>query len=179
MNYRYVAEELRYLLVDSSAQAIVYHSTFAPTLAEVLPELRCRPCSSRLRTAAATRFSPVPSGMKRLWRRPQRQNWNVRPTTSPSSTWAARPGRPRVCYHRGGTVYIQDTPERLVPGEIWDLVEQERITLLLIVGDAFARPLLDEIRAHPRDGSSLTTLLSGGAAMSAGVKQRFLELFPH
>src|SRR5688572_30389387 len=34
VNYRYVAEELRYLLSDAGAQAIVYHSTFADRLAE-------------------------------------------------------------------------------------------------------------------------------------------------
>ncbi len=39
VNYRYVAEELEYLLTDSSARAIVLHSAFAPTLAEVLPRL--------------------------------------------------------------------------------------------------------------------------------------------
>ena len=39
VNYRYVAEELRYLLDNSNAKAIVYHSAFAPTLAEVLPAL--------------------------------------------------------------------------------------------------------------------------------------------
>ena len=39
VNYRYVAEELQYLLVDSGATAIVVHSRFAPTLAEVLPQL--------------------------------------------------------------------------------------------------------------------------------------------
>src|SRR6476661_6886268 len=39
VNYRYVAEELRYLLDNSQARAIVYHSQFAPTLAEVLPDL--------------------------------------------------------------------------------------------------------------------------------------------
>ncbi|MFZ1438943.1 MAG: AMP-binding protein, partial [Candidatus Microthrix subdominans] len=39
VNYRYVAEELVYLLTDSGASAIIYHSAFAPTLAEVLPQL--------------------------------------------------------------------------------------------------------------------------------------------
>ena len=39
VNYRYVAEELQYLLDNSQAKAIVYHSQFAPTLAEVLPQL--------------------------------------------------------------------------------------------------------------------------------------------
>ena len=39
VNYRYVAEELHYLLTDSQATAIVVHSQFTPTLAEVLPDL--------------------------------------------------------------------------------------------------------------------------------------------
>ncbi|HSB86220.1 MAG TPA: AMP-binding protein, partial [Ilumatobacteraceae bacterium] len=39
VNYRYVAEELGHLLSDAGAAAIVVHSQFAPTLAEVLPAL--------------------------------------------------------------------------------------------------------------------------------------------
>ena len=43
VNYRYVEEELRYLLDDAGARAIIFHSSFAPTLAAVrdeLPELQ-------------------------------------------------------------------------------------------------------------------------------------------
>ncbi|OMC06563.1 acyl-CoA synthetase, partial [Mycolicibacter heraklionensis] len=39
VNYRYVRKELAYLLADSGASALVYHAAFAPTLAEVLPDL--------------------------------------------------------------------------------------------------------------------------------------------
>ncbi|HEY5153594.1 MAG TPA: AMP-binding protein, partial [Acidimicrobiales bacterium] len=42
VNYRYVEEELLYLLTDSRAKGIVYHSAFAPTLDHVrasLPQL--------------------------------------------------------------------------------------------------------------------------------------------
>ena len=39
VNYRYVAEELEYLLNDSGARAVVFHSAFAPTLAEVRDRL--------------------------------------------------------------------------------------------------------------------------------------------
>lgn len=39
VNYRYVKSELHYLLSDSGATALLYHSAFAPRLAEVLPEL--------------------------------------------------------------------------------------------------------------------------------------------
>lgn len=39
VNYRYVKNELQYLLADSGASALVYHAAFAPRVAEVLPEL--------------------------------------------------------------------------------------------------------------------------------------------
>jgi acyl-CoA synthetase (AMP-forming)/AMP-acid ligase II len=39
VNYRYVAEELRYLLDNAGARAVIVHDAFAPTLAEVLPQL--------------------------------------------------------------------------------------------------------------------------------------------
>ncbi|HYD08565.1 MAG TPA: AMP-binding protein, partial [Acidimicrobiales bacterium] len=39
VNYRYVEEELTYLLQDAKAKAIVYSGAFAPTLAAVLPQL--------------------------------------------------------------------------------------------------------------------------------------------
>ena len=39
VNYRYVKNELQYLLNDSGATALLYHATFAPRVAEVLPGL--------------------------------------------------------------------------------------------------------------------------------------------
>lgn len=39
VNYRYVANELRYLLEDSAAEAVIVHDRFLPVLAEVLDEL--------------------------------------------------------------------------------------------------------------------------------------------
>ncbi|MCB0947823.1 MAG: acyl-CoA synthetase [Mycobacterium sp.] len=39
VNYRYVKSELRYLLADSGATALLYHGAFAPRLAEVLDDL--------------------------------------------------------------------------------------------------------------------------------------------
>ncbi|OBJ68231.1 acyl-CoA synthetase [Mycobacterium sp. 1274756.6] len=39
VNYRYVAEELRYLFDNAAADAVMYHARFAPTLAEVLDRL--------------------------------------------------------------------------------------------------------------------------------------------
>lgn len=39
VNYRYVKSELQYLLSDAGATALLYHSAFAPRLAEVLADL--------------------------------------------------------------------------------------------------------------------------------------------
>jgi len=39
VNYRYVGEELRYLLNDARPRALILHASLAPTLAEVLPTL--------------------------------------------------------------------------------------------------------------------------------------------
>jgi fatty-acyl-CoA synthase len=39
VNYRYVKNELQYLLADAGATAVIYHATFAPRVADVLPDL--------------------------------------------------------------------------------------------------------------------------------------------
>ncbi len=43
VNYRYVGEELQYLLNDARPRAMILHSSLAPTLAEVLPKLDSPP----------------------------------------------------------------------------------------------------------------------------------------
>ncbi|MCV7200063.1 acyl-CoA synthetase [Mycobacterium angelicum] len=39
VNFRYVKNELQYLLEDAGASALIYHAAFAPRVAEVLPDL--------------------------------------------------------------------------------------------------------------------------------------------
>ena len=43
VNYRYVGEELRYLLDDAGPRALIFHASLAPTLAQVLPTLKTPP----------------------------------------------------------------------------------------------------------------------------------------
>ena len=43
VNYRYVGEELRYLLNDAQPKAIIFHSSLAPIMSEVLPSLKETP----------------------------------------------------------------------------------------------------------------------------------------
>ncbi|MFN8017774.1 MAG: AMP-binding protein [Acidimicrobiales bacterium] len=78
----------------------------------------------------------------------------------------------------GGTIVIQDEVRHLDPADIWQTVERHGVTSLLIVGDAFARPLLDEQRRTPRDLSSLRFVLTGGAILSPALRAELLELLP-
>jgi fatty-acyl-CoA synthase len=78
----------------------------------------------------------------------------------------------------GGTIVIQDIVDRLDPVDVLDTCERHHVTSLLIVGDAFARPLLDEQRARPRDLSSLRFVLTGGAILSPSLRTDLLELVP-
>ncbi|MBH0775325.1 acyl-CoA synthetase [Nocardia bovistercoris] len=62
---------------------------------------------------------------------------------------------------------------------IWDTVVAERPGVLVITGDAMARPLLDAYRARPVDATSLAVIASGAALLSQPVKNQLLELFPN
>ncbi|MGE4605412.1 MAG: acyl-CoA synthetase [Myxococcota bacterium] len=81
-------------------------------------------------------------------------------------------------WHVGGTVIVQSDVKRLDPADIWSTVEREGATALTIVGDAFGRPLVDELQRGDYDVSSLRLLTSGGAILTAALKQEFLDLVP-
>jgi 3-oxocholest-4-en-26-oate---CoA ligase len=78
----------------------------------------------------------------------------------------------------GGTVVFPDVVTQFDPVAILDAIERERVDVLAIVGEAFARPLCDELERQARDMSSLGVIVSGGAAISVGTKQRLVELLP-
>jgi fatty-acyl-CoA synthase len=78
----------------------------------------------------------------------------------------------------GGTVVIQDVPSRLDADDILRTLAREQATSLLIVGDAFARPLVDALRKGRHDVGRLQHLLTGGAVLSAPVKEELLALVP-
>ncbi len=78
----------------------------------------------------------------------------------------------------GGTVVVQSETRRLDPHDIWSTVERERVNLLTIVGDAFGRPLADQLARRSYDLSSLKLLTSGGAILTARLKDEFLSRLP-
>ena len=81
-------------------------------------------------------------------------------------------------FNTGNTVVIQEEVTRLEPDAVWELIEREKINVLLIVGDAFGRPLADALENGDHDASSLLAIVSGGAALNSTIKDRLLAQLP-
>ena len=238
VNYRYVEEELVYLLRDSKARAVVYHAEFAPTLEKVRSELpnlevliqvedesgnALLPGAVEYEAALASMSSDLPdvqwspddlyilytggtTGMPKgvLWRSADifvgamggrrlggelydsvdeiveaakagggQRNLPTAPLMHGASQWLTFGSMAG-----GSTLVFQGDPRRLDPVDVLSTIEREKVTVCLIVGDAFARPILDEMAKGKHDISSLNVLVSGGAPLSAGAKEEFLEVKP-
>lgn len=238
VNYRYINEELSYLLNDASASGIIYHSTYAPTLADVISEvpslkllLQVQDDSGNgllpgavwyedaLSESPATPVDVVPSpddlyilytggttGMPKgvLWRQDDifaaalgghdlatGDEWSdlqaildnaetgvvkmlpCAPFMHGAAHWMAL-----TALNWGNSVVLQSNTASLDPVDVWNTVEHEDVNIVLIVGDAFGRPLLDELERSGRDLNSMIMLVSGGATLSEAVKRRFLEMIP-
>jgi acyl-CoA synthetase (AMP-forming)/AMP-acid ligase II len=65
--------------------------------------------------------------------------------------------------------------------DAWRTVGAEKVNLLMITGDAMARPLLDALAAHPDryDLSSLLAISSSAVLFSQACKDEFLERLPN
>ena len=78
----------------------------------------------------------------------------------------------------GHAVVLPHETRKLDPASILGTCEREGVHVILIVGDAFARPLLDELRRRPYDLSSLKVVGSGGAVLGADTKAELLAALP-
>ena len=78
----------------------------------------------------------------------------------------------------GTTVLLENRGLNAV--ELWDAVARERVQHLIIVGDAFARPLLQALENEPDrwDLSCLRLMVSSGAMFSIEVKEALCERLP-
>ena len=96
-----------------------------------------------------------------------------RSCTAPRTGWRSTPSptaTPSCC---------RRVVDRLDPGRhAAPPSTREGVNIVLIVGDAFGRPLVEELEAGGYDLSSVLAIVSGGAALSAGVKERLLDALP-
>jgi fatty-acyl-CoA synthase len=85
-----------------------------------------------------------------------------------------------IAWLAGGTVVLLDNPKRFDADELWQVVERERPTSVTIVGDSFARPMVQALRLAPTpyDLSSLNLISSSGVMWSQETKQALLEAAP-
>ena len=235
VNYRYVEEELLYLLDNCEARAIVYDHRFSETLEAVLPQLPelttliqvgdgpLLDGAIRYEEALAEAPASPPelerspddlyilctggtTGMPKgvLWRQADifmgsmggrdlgsgeelgsheviaanALNGGAKMLPAPPFMHGAGHWMAFNAFNSGNTVVIQDEVTRLEPAEVWSLIEREKVNILLIVGDAFGRPLVDELERGSRDASSLLAIVSGGAPLNSTLKDRFLAALP-
>jgi acyl-CoA synthetase (AMP-forming)/AMP-acid ligase II len=248
INYRYLDDELWYMLDNSDAEALVFHSSLGDRVAKVvdrLPKLKVLievDDGGAGQVAAARRYDEVlttnepmermvrseddiymlytggttgmPKGVmydmashvglflrsgfpflgQRVPRTAEEVAPLVRTITEAGNRMIAIPCAPLMhgtglwlgafASHLTGGEVITLTSRTLDPHEVLRTVQARRATSLVIVGDAFAKPLvaaIDEAAAdgRPYDLSSIGVILSSGVMWTAEVKEQLLERIPH
>jgi fatty-acyl-CoA synthase len=79
----------------------------------------------------------------------------------------------------GGWIAFPDEVESIRADQILRLAERERVMSIPVVGDAIARPLIDEAERGRYDLSGLVSISNGGAALTPSVRKRFTALLPN
>ena len=240
INYRYVEDELRYMLADADLTALVYDRQFAPQVAAVLPDapgLRASvviddginqtpgadavpgvPYADALAGGSPDRDFPARSGEdlyliytggttgypkgvmwrhQDIWRtlgggidfvtgaltadeweqsrRGQESSGLVRFCAAPlihgNAQWAALAG-----LFAGDTIVLLP---RFDAEQVWQAVQRHKVNVLVIIGDAMARPLIETYTAGDYDASSLVAVSSSAALFSPVVKDACLTALPN
>lgn len=82
-------------------------------------------------------------------------------------------------FFEGNTAVFQ---EKFDPREAWELIEREKLTNIMMTGDAMGRPLIEALREIDEereiDLSSLFVIASSAVVFSQSVKDEFLERLP-
>ncbi len=97
----------------------------------------------------------------------------VPPLMHAAAQWTAFAG-----FHSGGSVLLDDDSQPFDAARILELVERERVFMMSIVGDAYARPLVEAIDRGCYDLGSLRAMGTGGALTSEHLKDALVERIP-
>ncbi len=243
VNYRYVEEELIYLLENSDAEAVFYHACYSSRIKEIAGSLPNIKAWIEVSDGTESKFDQSlnyedllnqHSPMKRIHRDPE---------TIYMLYTGGTTGMPKGVMYKQGEflVYLfrtlkamgYDVPEDLSdlesrieaskssnafirsvvgcplmhgtgmwlgaflplllggtaittsnlgfdPDQLWTQVQNKKATNIVIVGDAFAKPMLDALNRAASDGnaydiSSVQVIISSGVMWSAEVKQGLLQ----
>jgi acyl-CoA synthetase (AMP-forming)/AMP-acid ligase II len=237
INYRYVADEVLYLLTNAAVRALVHDRRYSPTVAAVAPKAPALDTvvviddesdadpgpyggvhyEAALAGARPERdFAPrspddiymlytggttgYPKGV--MWR--HEDVWRVLGggidfmTGIPvADEWAQSKrgmemgGMVRLCLaplihgnaqwaglaalFAGDTVVLVP---HFDPVEVWETIQRRRVNVVVLIGDAMARPLIETYAAGGYDASSLFAISSSAALFSPSVKQQFVTALP-
>ncbi len=82
-----------------------------------------------------------------------------------------------ICHLTGGKLVLQHGPS-FDAKRILQLVAEEDVSTISLVGDAMAIPLVEELKAGNYDMSNLAVIASAGAILSASVQEEIEALLP-
>jgi fatty-acyl-CoA synthase len=81
--------------------------------------------------------------------------------------------------NQGATVVVHEDSGPFSAQTVLGLAEREQVALMSIVGDAYAVPIVEELRRRPYDLSSLFILGTGGAATGEQHTEALLDILPN
>jgi acyl-CoA synthetase (AMP-forming)/AMP-acid ligase II len=243
VNYRYVEEELIYLLENSDAEAVFYHACYSSRIKEISGSLPNIKAWIEVSDGTESKFDQSLKYEELLNQYPSMKRIHRDPETVYMLYTGGTTGMPKGVMYKQGEflVYLfrtlkamgYDVPEDLSdlesrieaskssnafirsvvgcplmhgtgmwlgaflplllggtaittsnlgfdPDQLWAQVQNKKATNIVIVGDAFAKPMLDALNrgvsdSNAYDISSVQVIISSGVMWSAEVKQGLLE----